>query len=85
MDREDKTVSLYADDILLYVTEPTTTILAILQVFESYRSYSGYHISWSKSVLCHPFGPLHPAASDGSRHKDLTALDTTKNIASSLL
>ncbi len=44
-------ISLYADDILLYVTQPRITIPSILKMFNLFGSFSGYKINWGKSEL----------------------------------
>ena len=44
-------VSLYADDILLFSTQPRTTIPSILETFQLFGSFSGYKINWEKSEL----------------------------------
>lgn len=44
-------ISLYADDILLHVTQPLVTIPSVLQLFHLFGSFSGYKINWSKSEL----------------------------------
>lgn len=47
----EERISLYADDILLYVTDPGVTLPRILTIFETYGRYSGYKINWTKSTL----------------------------------
>lgn len=44
-------ISLYADDILLYVTQPQTSVPAILSVIEKFGTFAGYRINWGKSEL----------------------------------
>lgn len=44
-------ISLYADDILLYVTQPQTTIPTILEKINIFGTFSGYRINWNKSIL----------------------------------
>ena len=51
-------VSLYADDLLLYVSSPTECINGILDVLQSFGSFSGYKLNISKSECF----PLNPAA-----------------------
>lgn len=48
-------ISLYADDILLYITHPQITIPALLDKINLFGSFSGYRINWTKSVLM----PVH--------------------------
>ena len=42
-------ISLYADDILLFVDNPTYSIPNLLTVFNKFGEISGYKINWSKS------------------------------------
>lgn len=44
-------ISVYADDILLFSDKAVTSIPHILVVFEEFGSLSGYKINWSKSAL----------------------------------
>lgn len=48
-------ISLYADDILLYVTKPLLSIPSILEKIEMFGKFSGYRINWTKSLLM----PVH--------------------------
>lgn len=50
-------LSLYADDLLLYVTNPVRSCPAILSFFQSFGSFSGYKINVSKSE-CYPVNDL---------------------------
>lgn len=43
------TVSLYADDLLLYVTNPTTSVPEVLVVLENVGKISGYKLNYNKS------------------------------------
>lgn len=47
---EDR-ISLYADDILLFVRRPRQSVDRILQIFCIFGEHSGYRINWNKSVL----------------------------------
>lgn len=40
---------LYADDLLLYVTDPTKSIPAILSILENFSSFLGYKLNLRKS------------------------------------
>ena len=40
---------LFADDILLFVTDPANSIPALLSTIHSFSRFSGYKINWSKS------------------------------------
>lgn len=44
-------ISLYADDILLYISALEKSMPAILKVFSEFGSLSGYKINWNKSNL----------------------------------
>lgn len=44
-------ISLYADDILLYITKPSTSLPLVYQLIASYGKVSGYTINWSKSEI----------------------------------
>lgn len=46
---------LYADDILLYVSNPKESIPSIMEVFNHFGSLSGFQINWDKSELM----PVH--------------------------
>ena len=47
---EDR-ISLYADDILLYLADPETSIDRIMHIIQLFGQYSGYSINWGKSNL----------------------------------
>lgn len=44
-------ISLYADDVLLYVQNAPQSINAILSIIDLFGSISGFKINWSKSAL----------------------------------
>lgn len=44
-------LSLYADDILLYVSNPDMSIPPLLEIIETFSSLSGFTINWEKSEL----------------------------------
>lgn len=46
-------VSLYADDLLLYITDPLSSIDSILHILNTFGSFSGYKLNISKSE-CFP-------------------------------
>ena len=46
-------VSLYADDLLLYVTDPISCVDNILQILTTFVSFRGYKLNISKSE-CFP-------------------------------
>lgn len=43
-------ISLYADDVLLYVSNITGSVNECLKLFDTFGRLSGYKINWSKSV-----------------------------------
>ena len=49
-DWEDR-ISLYADDILLYLTDPETSLDRVMHILYLFGQYSGYSINWDKSTL----------------------------------
>lgn len=44
-------VSLYADDLLLYISDPHTSLPAIFNILEQYSKLSGYRPNYQKSQL----------------------------------
>lgn len=50
-------ISLYADDILLYMLEPETSVSRLVDVITLFGCFSGYKINFSKS-LAMPMGSL---------------------------
>ena len=42
---KDHKIALYADDILLFITNPTKSIPAVLEVINQYSTFSGYKIN----------------------------------------
>lgn len=44
-------VSLYADDLLLYISDPVNSFPIILNILNEYGSVSGYKINYSKSII----------------------------------
>ena len=47
---KDHVISLYADDILLFLKEPKTTIPVVLEIIQEFSKFSGYKINVSKSI-----------------------------------
>lgn len=44
-------VSLYADDLLLYISDPITSLPHALAIFQDFGSISGYKLNVNKSEL----------------------------------
>lgn len=44
-------ISLYADDILLFISQPQTTIALILSLINLFGSFAGYRVNWDKSEI----------------------------------
>lgn len=44
-------ILLYADDVLLYITNSQVSIPNILNFIEQFGSFSGYRINWKKSEM----------------------------------
>ncbi len=44
-------ISLYADDIILYLDHFDVSVSRIIKEFDHFSSVSGYKINWSKSAL----------------------------------
>ena len=55
--RESNIVSLYADDLLLYVSNPATAILFVISILNEFGSFSGYKLNLQKSE-CFPLNIL---------------------------
>lgn len=43
-------ISLYADDVLLYVLQPVTSVPHLVDIISLFGSFSGYKINFSKSL-----------------------------------
>ena len=44
--------ALYADDVLLFLTNPHTSLLEYIKVINIFSSFLGYKINFGKSVDC---------------------------------
>lgn len=49
LDNNEHKISLYADDILLYITDPEKSISHLQNAIKQFGSYSGYRINFNKS------------------------------------
>ncbi len=47
----DHCISLYADDIILYIDHFDVSVSSVIKEFDNFSSLSGYKINWSKSAL----------------------------------
>ncbi len=45
-------ISLYADDIILYLDHFDVSVSSVIKEFDNFSSLSGYKINWNKSALC---------------------------------
>lgn len=51
LNEEDHKVALYADDILLFLSEPSSTLPELLNVLQRFSSLSGYKLNLQKTQL----------------------------------
>lgn len=51
--RTEYKLSLYADDLLLYISDPSLSIPAVVSILENFSSFSGYKLNLEKSE-CFP-------------------------------
>ena len=49
--REEHIISLYADDILLYLHDPLNSMPSLLSLFEEFGKLSGYKVNWDKTEI----------------------------------
>lgn len=62
----DHKISLYADDLLLYMDQVPTTLPAVLNIFSKFSSISSYKINLNKSSLF----PLNSAMAELSDYRN---------------
>ncbi len=43
-------ISLYADDVLLFIKEPSKSIPALIEIIDEFSTFSGYKINYDKSL-----------------------------------
>lgn len=53
-------ISLYADDVVLYLADPACSIPYLLDLIKLFGTFSGYSINWEKSVFMPISGNLDP-------------------------
>lgn len=49
--KRTQTISLFADDMVLYVGEPETSLPAIIEILEEFRQVSGLNVNADKSLI----------------------------------
>lgn len=49
--KEEHLISLYANDILLYIHEPLNSVPPMLSLFEKFGKLSGYKVNWDKTEI----------------------------------
>lgn len=64
-------VSLYADDLLLYITDPVNCSHRIIQTLDDFGTFSGYKINLQKTV-CFPINDLSKQLKQGQTPFHLT-------------
>lgn len=62
--RKEYKLSLYADDLLIYVSDPVLSVPHIVHVLEGFGTFSGYKLNFSKSE-CYPVNDLALQIQDG--------------------
>lgn len=48
---QQHTISLFADDVLIYLNDPVNSFLTLMRVLEQFGIYSGYKINISKTQI----------------------------------
>lgn len=61
--KKDHKIALYADDILLFITNPQTSVPAVLEIINQFSEFSGYKINFSKSEVMPLGSPQCPISS----------------------
>ena len=69
-------ISLYADDILLYLEDVARSLPHLLSIFENFSLMSGYKVNWSKSATL----PLNVAAQNESSILDIPTVNHLKYL-----
>lgn len=66
---EDHKISLYADHVLLYLTEPTLTVPHLKEIISEFGFYSGYKVNLDKTEAMSREGKVSQQFIDGSGFK----------------
>ena len=56
---EEVKVSLFADDIILYIENPKDSTRKLLELIDEYSKVAGYKINTQKSLYTIPIHPIH--------------------------
>lgn len=76
----DHFISLYCDDILLYLGDAIKSTPHILSIFNTFGSISGYKINWSKSALL----PLNESMRHAPLLNDIPVVEHFKYLGLSI-
>ena len=57
--REEVKLSLFADDMILYIENPKDSTRKLLEVINDYSKVAGYKINTQKSLYTIPIHPIH--------------------------
>lgn len=58
-------LTLYADDLLLFLRDPRTSLQAALRILDRFASFSGLRVNWTKSLIL----PVEPEAQKKKRSR----------------
>uniref|UniRef100_A0A8D0AP61 Reverse transcriptase domain-containing protein n=1 Tax=Sander lucioperca TaxID=283035 RepID=A0A8D0AP61_SANLU len=58
--RVDHRISLYADDVVLFLSHPENSLPPLLELIKTFGGFSGYTINWEKSELMPLVGDMDP-------------------------
>ena len=56
----DHSISLYADDVVLFLSHPEKSLSPLLEFIKTFGGFSGYTINWEKSELMPLVGDMGP-------------------------
>jgi len=69
-------MSLYADDILLFVQNPKTSLTDIMKLTNEYSIISDYSINWTKSTILPLNMEPHDRSIQNMSHQDESYIPT---------